>query len=122
MLSIWEPADRVKIACLAQLVNVIAPIITREGGGCWPQTIYWPFFHVSKYGRGKALRAIVNSPVYDCADYEGVPLIDAAAVQDDEGNVTVFCVNRDMKEDFELEIDLRSFGDLKFENTTGAFS
>jgi alpha-N-arabinofuranosidase len=52
--------------------------------------------------------------VYDCADYEGVPLIDAASVLDDEGNVTVFCVNRDMKEDYELEIDLRSFGDLKY--------
>ena len=46
----------------------------------------------------------------------------AYAVLDDEGNVTVFCVNRDMGEEFELEIDLRSFGDLKFENTTGAFS
>ena len=115
LMTFLRNSDRVKIACLAQLVNVIAPIMTREGGGCWAQTIYWPFFHVSKYGRGKALRAIVNSPVYDCADYEGVPLIDAAAVLDDEGNVTVFCVNRDMGEEFELEIDLRSFGDLKFE-------
>ena len=115
LMTFLRNSDRVRIACLAQLVNVIAPIMTREGGGCWAQTIYWPFFHVSKYGRGKALQAIVKSPVYDCADYEGVPLIDAASVLDDEGNVTVFCVNRDMREDFEIEIDLRSFGDLKFE-------
>ena len=114
LMTFLMNADRVKIACLAQLVNVIAPIMTREGGGCWAQTIYWPFYHVSRYGRGTALRAIVHTPVYDCADYDNVPLIDAAAVLDDEGHVTVFCVNRDLVEDFELEIDLRSFGDLRF--------
>ena len=101
-----------KVACLAQLVNVIAPIMTRNGGGCWAQTIYWPFFHASKYGRGTALRAIVDTPTYDCADYERVPLIDATATLDDEGNVTVFCVNRDPAEDFCLDLDLRAFGDL----------
>ena len=112
LLTFLRNADRVKIACLAQLVNVIAPIMTRSGGGCWAQTIYWPFLHTSKYGRGTALRALVNSPVYDCADYENVPLIDAAATMDDDGDVTVFCVNRDLAEDFCLEIDLRAFGVL----------
>ena len=113
LMTFLRNADRVKIACLAQLVNVIAPIMTRKGGGCWAQTIYWPFLHVSRYGRGTALRAVVKTPTYDCSDYEDVPLIDAAAVMDDDGNVTVFCVNRDLKEDFSLDIDMRSFGDLK---------
>ena len=112
LITLINHSDRVKIACLAQLVNVIAPIMTRSGGGCWAQTIYWPFLHTSKYGRGTALRALVNSPVYDCADYENVPLIDAAATMDDDGCVTVFCVNRDLAEDFCLEIDLRAFGVL----------
>ena len=88
--------------------------MTRNGGGCWAQTTYYPFMHASLYGRGTALQALVSSPVYDCADYEGVPYIDSAAVLHDDGSVTVFCVNRDMKEDYELSIDLRSFGDLKF--------
>ena len=87
--------------------------MTRNGGGCWAQTIYWPFLHASNLGRGTSLNAIVDSPVYDCADYENVPYIDAAAVLGEDGSVTLFCVNRDMKEDYELEIDLRSFTDEK---------
>jgi Alpha-L-arabinofuranosidase len=55
----------------------------------------------------------VDTPVYDCADYEGVPLVDATATLGDDGSVTVFCVNRDMKEDFSLDLDLRSFGKLR---------
>ena len=115
LMTLIRNADRVKIACLAQLVNVIAPIMTRNGGGCWAQTTYYPFMHASRYGRGTVLQALVNSPVYDCADYEKVPYIDTAAVLNDDGGVTVFCVNRDMQEDYNLSIDMRSFGNLKIE-------
>ena len=97
----------------ALLAGVIAPIMTRNGGGCWAQTIYWPFYHASRYGRGTALKALVDSPVYGCADYDDVPLIDATATLGDDGSVTVFCVNRDLTEDFLLDIDLRAFGDLQ---------
>ena len=113
LITLLRNADRVRIACLAQLVNVIAPIMTRNGGGCWAQTIYYPFLHASKYGRGTALRTLVESPRYDCRDYEGVPIIDAVATQADDGSLTIFCVNRDLKEDCLLELDLRSFGPLK---------
>lgn len=106
-------ADRVKIACMAQLVNVIAPIRTRNGGGAWAQTIYWPLMYASKYGRGTALRAIVDSPVYDCKDFEGVPELDAAATMDDDGSVILFMVNRSMSEPIELTADLRDFHGLK---------
>jgi alpha-N-arabinofuranosidase len=115
LLTLLRNADRVKIACLAQLVNVIAPIMTRNGGGCWAQTTYYPFLHASRYGRGTALKAIVQSPVYDCRDYEGVPTIDTAATMEDDGHVTVFCVNRDMTEDCLLDLDLRSFGGMEME-------
>ena len=79
---------------------------------------YWAkrislFMHASKYGRGTALRTLVDTPVYDCSDYEGVPVIDAIATQADDGSVTVFAVNRDMTEDFCLDIDLRAFGEMK---------
>ena len=113
LITFLRNADRVKIACLAQLVNVIAPIMTRTGGGCWAQTIFYPFQHVSNLGRGVSLRAAIDSPVYDCADYEGVPLIDAAATLADDGSVTVFCVNRDLHEDFALDVSLRDFGNLR---------
>ena len=113
LLTLLRNADRVKIACLAQLVNVIAPIMTRTGGGCWAQTIYWPFMQASAFGRGTSLRAAVDTPVYDCAEYTDVPLIDAAAVLGDDGSVTVFCVNRDLTEDFALDADLHGFGKLR---------
>ena len=113
LITLLRNADRVKIACLAQLVNVIAPIMTRNGGGCWAQTIYYPFLHASSFGRGTSLRALVDSPVYDCRDYEGVPLIDATATLSGDGSVTVFCVSRDLREDFALEVDLHGFGNLR---------
>ena len=113
LITFLRNADRVKVACLAQLVNVIAPIMTRNGGGVWAQTLFWPLMHASKYGRGTALRPVVNSPLYDCSDYTDVPLVDATATLGDDGSVTIFAVNRDLKEDIALEADLRAFGDLK---------
>lgn len=112
LITFLRNADRVKIACMAQLVNVIAPIMTRNGGGVWAQTIYWPLLHASLYGRGTALRPVIKSPVYDCKDYERVPLLDAAATLSDEGDVTVFAVNRSMLEPLKLSCDIRDFGDL----------
>ena len=115
LITFLRNADRVKIACLAQLVNVIAPIMTRNGGGVWAQTIYWPFLHASAYGRGTVLRPVVESPVYDCKNYEKVPCIDATAVLNDDGGVTIFAVNRSMDDDILLEADLRAFGGLAVE-------
>ena len=115
LITFLRNADRVKIACMAQLVNVIAPIMTRNGGGVWAQTIYWPLYHASRYGRGTALRPVIKSPAYDCSDYEQVPYIDATAVEGDDGSVTVFAINRSMEEDILLESDLRGFGKLVIE-------
>ena len=113
LITFLRNADRVKVACLAQLVNVIAPIMTRNGGGVWAQTIFWPLMHASQYGRGTALRPVLDSPKYDCSDYTDVPLVDAAATLGDDGSVTIFALNRDLKEDIALEADLRAFGELK---------
>ena len=113
LITLLRNADRVKIACLAQLVNVIAPIMTRNGGACWAQTIYYPFMHASAFGRGTVLQGIVDSPVYDCKEYDSVPTIDAAAVLHDDGSLTVFAINRDLTDDTLLDLDLRSFGSLQ---------
>ena len=61
-IALLNHADRVKCACLAQLVNVIAPIMTETGGPAWRQTIFWPFAQWSRYGRGRVLRAEVACP------------------------------------------------------------
>jgi alpha-N-arabinofuranosidase len=113
LITFLRNADRVKVACMAQLVNVIAPIMTRNGGGVWAQTIYWPLMQASRFGRGTALRPVVESPVYDCKDFDAVPLLDATATLGDDGSVTIFAVNRDMKDDITLDVDLRAFGSLR---------
>ena len=109
LITLLKHADRVKIACLAQLVNVIAPIMTSDTGA-WRQTIYWPYLHASLYGRGTVLQTLVDSPKYDSANYTDVPYLDSVAVMD-ENRVTIFALNRDLEEDMEITCDLRQFAD-----------
>jgi len=112
LITLINNSDRVKIACLAQLVNVIAPIMT-SATGCWAQTIYWPYLHASLYGRGTSLRPVVKSPVYNSKDFDDVPVIDSAAVLADDGSLTIFALNRSIESNVELSLDLRSFEKLE---------
>ena len=77
LISMLKRADRVKMACIAQLVNVIAPIMTANGGAAWKQTIYYPYMHASMFGRGTVLVPLVTSPKYDAKDYSDVPYLEA---------------------------------------------
>ncbi len=110
LITFLHNADRVKIACMAQLVNVIAPIMTRNGGGAWMQTIFHPLMQASCCGRGTSLRCQLTAGVHDTKHYEKVPNVDAAAVLGDDGSLTIFAVNRKLGEDVCLEVDARSFG------------
>jgi alpha-N-arabinofuranosidase len=108
VIALLRHADRVTAASLAQLVNVIAPIMTEPGGPAWRQTTFYPFAQASAYGRGRVLRVEVDSPTYPTARFGDVPLLHATAVLDDEtGDVTVFAVNRGQDTALPLEIDLR---------------
>lgn len=110
LITMMKHADRVKIAAMAQLVNVIAPIMTQKGGPAWAQTIYYPFMHASVYGRGTALQPVVNAPKYDSREYTDVPFLETVAVvNDEEETLTIFAVNRDPDGPLETEFDLRSF-------------
>ena len=112
LITLMNNCDRVKIACLAQLVNVIAPITTSDGGA-WRQTIFYPFAHASRYGRGRVLRAVTESPKYDSKNYTDVPYLDAAFVHDEErGELTMFAVNRSLDEDMAVAVDPRGFGEF----------
>ena len=112
LITMIRNADRVKIGCLAQLVNVIAPIMTREKGGAWAQTIFYPMMDASMYGRGTSLLPLITTDKHDTKHFNDVPTVDAAATMDDEGNVTIFAVNRDLEEPVRLQLDMRSFGDM----------
>lgn len=110
LITLLNHADRVKIACLAQLVNVIAPIMTENGGRAWKQTIYYPFMHASLYGRGTVLRPILSSPKYDSKDYTDVPMLDAALVfREEDEELVIFALNKSLDESLLLECDVRSF-------------
>ncbi|HBA63081.1 MAG TPA: alpha-N-arabinofuranosidase [Lachnospiraceae bacterium] len=130
LITLLRHADRVKIACLAQLVNVIAPIMT-SARGVWCQTIFYPYLHASLYGRGTVLTTLQEGPSYESRTYGAVPYLDSVVVWNEEKEeITVFAVNRDMEEPMEVACDLRQFEgyqvieqlqmageDLKAENT-----
>jgi alpha-N-arabinofuranosidase len=106
LTSFLRHADIVKIACIAQIVNVIAPILTRPDG-LLIQSIYYPFLLFSLYARGRALTPIVHSPSYNAGERGEVPVLDAAASFDADSDLTtIFLVNRSQVEDLTVEIDL----------------
>jgi alpha-N-arabinofuranosidase len=134
--SLIRHSNRVKVACLAQLVNVIAPITTNENG-ILRQTIYYPYAWALKYAKGSALNVTAEGPGYEVASLgrpiEGtglpipgfgkVPYLDVAAVLDEEKKMaTLLILNRDLEKEHELEIawhDLMPSGVAAFETMTG---
>ncbi|WP_077624541.1 alpha-N-arabinofuranosidase [Sediminibacillus massiliensis] len=110
LITFLQHADRVKIACMAQLVNVIAPIMTENNGRSWKQTIFYPYMHTSVYGRGISLKPILSSPKYDSKEFTDVPYIDSAAVYNEEKEeVNLFMVNKHLEEAIQVSSDVRSF-------------
>jgi alpha-N-arabinofuranosidase len=120
LISLIRHADRVTAASLAQLVNVIAPIMTEPGGPAWRQTTFYPFSLTSKLARATALELKLDSPTYDTALYGTVPLVDAVATHDD-GGTTIFAVNRSLTEEVTLEIDTRALGPVENAEATSLF-
>ncbi|WP_329211353.1 alpha-N-arabinofuranosidase [Streptomyces sp. NBC_00683] len=107
LIALLRHADRVTVACLAQLVNVIAPIMTEPGGPAWRQTTFFPFAQAARYGRGQVLDVRVDSPTYATAKYGEADLLHATAVRDPgSGAVTVFAVNRSQDTALPLEVAL----------------
>ena len=103
-------SDRVRIACIAQLVNVIAPIRAEKNGPAWRQTIYYPYQFASLYGRGVALNVAVDCPTYDCNAADDVKYLDVAGVYDEaEGVVTLFVLNRHLTEAAEIDVSLTGY-------------
>lgn len=114
LITLLRHCNRIKIACLAQLVNVIAPIFTQTGGGIFEQTIFYPFMHLSNYGRGAALLPLLDCPKYDCREFTDVPYLEAIATYDEENEeMAVFCVNKSLDENAVLDINLMDFAGYK---------
>jgi alpha-N-arabinofuranosidase len=123
-------ADLVKVACLAQIVNVIAPVMT-HAEGLWLQTIFHPFAMFSEHSHGISLTPRIVGPSVAAGARGEVPALDAAAAFEPEtGDLAVFLINRSRHEGLSVEVRLddRALGremsctalgggDLKAENS-----
>ncbi len=104
IITLLRNADRVKIACLAQLINVIAPIMT-NATGLFRQTIYYPYSWALQFARGRVLNLLVQSPTYEVLHMDPVPYLDAAGTLNPEiGQTSLFILNRDLSKAREIEI------------------
>ena len=113
LISLLRHSDRVTLACQAQLVNVIAPIMTEPGGRAWRQTIFHPFALTSRLAKGTVLRDEPQAPTYETQRFGAVPVLDAVATHDAEtGEITVFVVNRDVNGPVDLTVGLTGPGEL----------
>jgi alpha-L-arabinofuranosidase len=102
--SLLRNADRVKLACLAQLVNVIAPIMT-DANGMFQQTIYYPYSWALQFARGAVLNLLVESSTYEVSDLDQVAYLDVAgSVDQGDGKISLFILNRDLLKAHEVEV------------------
>ncbi|MCM3659516.1 alpha-N-arabinofuranosidase [Georgenia satyanarayanai] len=111
LISLLKHADRVRSANLAQLVNVIAPIMTEPGGPAWRQTIFYPFATASRASRGRLLRSSLTSDRYATERHGEVDVVDTVVTRDEAaGHTTVLALNRATDTPTLLTIDLGSLG------------
>jgi alpha-N-arabinofuranosidase len=102
--SLLRNADRIKIACLAQLVNVIAPIMT-DANGFFRQTIYYPYSWALQYAKGAVLDLLVESSTYEVSGLDPVGNVDVAGSLDhDDGKLSLFILNRDLTKAHEVDV------------------
>src|SRR5699024_9619057 len=114
LISLLRHSDRVASASLAQLVNVIAPIMTEPGGRVWKQSTFHPFALTSQHARGEVLDVRLDAPAFDNARFGTSSAADAVATWDEQdGALSVFVVNRGNADELALDADLASFGDLE---------
>jgi alpha-N-arabinofuranosidase len=114
--TLLRNADRVRVACLAQLVNVIAPLVTSDTG-VLRQSIYYPYAWALRYARGRVLDMRVDAPTYpiraaglqaDFARNDEVPFVDLVATHDAQNNqACVMMLNRDLEGEREVVLEWR---------------
>ncbi|WP_327058983.1 alpha-N-arabinofuranosidase [Lentilactobacillus senioris] len=109
-ITLMKHSDRVKIGCLAQLVNVIAPIMTNAEGtpSIWYQSIFYPYQQVAKYGQGISLNSQVLVDSYSSGSNE-VPYLDTVSVYNPEQNEIVIFAENKSQDNMQLAVNLNGF-------------
>ncbi|MEU0558962.1 alpha-N-arabinofuranosidase [Dactylosporangium sp. NPDC006015] len=114
LISLLRHTDRVHAASLAQLVNVIAPIMTEPGGRSWRQTTFHPFALTARHAAGEVLRAAIDAPVHDTTRFGPVSAVDAVATYEPStGDLVLFAVNRSVSRPVALTFHPRGFPRLR---------
>ncbi len=118
LISLLKHADRVTSACLAQLVNVIAPIMTEPRGDAWRQTIFFPFALTSRLAVGETVSVRLHSDTYETKTYGNVNTIDGVATRDAAtGKSAIFLVNRALDAAATVTIDVSRLGEVSIKET-----
>jgi alpha-L-arabinofuranosidase len=130
--TLLRNSDRVRVACLAQLVNVIAPLVTNETG-VLRQSTYYPYSWALRYARGRVLDMRVESDTYpitaaglqpDFARDASVPFVDLVATLDEPaGQAAVLMLNRDLDGERDVVLEWQGVmptGVLTCDTLTGA--
>ncbi|ROS23206.1 alpha-L-arabinofuranosidase, partial [Rathayibacter sp. PhB127] len=120
MITLLKNSDRVTSASLAQLVNVIAPIMTEPGGAAWRQTTFFPFSTTARLASGSVLRPRIEVGSYSTARHGDAPLVDSVATLDD-GRAAVFLVNRSTTDALEVTVDVSGLGVTTVAEAVGIF-
>jgi len=114
LITLMNNADRVKAACLAQLVNVIGAIMTEAGGPAWRQTIFHPFSAAARLGRGEVLKTKIETEGYAAEGHPRLDYLLASVLHDPEtGAATVFALNRSPDQETQLTVELRGLSARK---------
>ena len=111
LCTILNHSDRVKMGCIAQLVNCLAICMTEPGKGAYAQTTYYPFMHASLYGRGEALRSVMETEKVETKHGEIDKVTAAVTLDEENGILTVFALNMG-EEDAEFTLNSHDFGKL----------
>jgi alpha-N-arabinofuranosidase len=114
--TLLRQSERVRVGCLAQIVNVIAPLVTNETS-VLRQSIYYPYAWALKYAHGRVLDLEIESDLYpikaeglrtDFARNDQVPYLDVVATMNPQnGEASLFMLNRDLESERELILDWR---------------
>jgi alpha-N-arabinofuranosidase len=109
LLTLLRHAGRVRMACIAQVVNALAPLMTETGGRIWKQTIWYPLEHASRFGRGELVFSTESGPDLETPRYGPQPAVETIVTRDPEaGTATLFAINRSVDTAIPLSASLLS--------------
>ena len=97
------------VACIAQVVNALAPLMTETGGRIWKQTTWYPLEHASRFGRGELVFTAGSGPEIDTPRYGLQPAVETIVTRDPEtGSTTLFAINRSVTDAIPMAVSLFS--------------